>query len=165
MSTGRSRSVHCAFLWLSHEDAFIFSSLPGAGPVVNARLLAAFGSDRSRYASADDMEKYSGIAPVVKASGNSRIVQRRFARPLFLHQSFMEYSDQSLRHCGWAKEFYRRQRQKGKGHYCAVRALAFKWIRIIFRCWQKREAYDEEKYLASLRRRRSPLVEPLAPVR
>jgi len=152
-----------AELFAAHEDAFIFSSLPGAGPVCSARLLAAFGSDRSRYESAEDMEKYSGVAPVVKASGNSRIVQRRFARPLFLHQSFMEYSDLSLRHCAWAKEFYRQQRAKGKGHYCAVRALAFKWIRIIFRCWKDRVAYDDEKYMESLRRRRSPLVGHLQP--
>ncbi len=66
-------------------------------------------------------------------------------------------------HCAWAKEFYRQQRAKGKGHYCAVRALAFKWIRIIFRCWKDRVAYDDEKYLESLRRRRSPLVGHLQP--
>ena len=110
------------------------------------------------------MEKYSGVAPVVKASGNSRIVQRRFARPLFLHQSFMEYSDLSLRYCAWAKEFYRQQRAQGKGHYCAVRALAFKWIRIIYRCWQERVAYDETKYLESLERSRSPLLQHLRPI-
>jgi transposase len=141
-----------------HEDGFIFASLPGAGPVFNARLLAAFGTDRSRYESAEDMEKYSGVAPVIKQSGNTKIVQRRFARPLFLHQTFIEYSDISIRRCGWAKEYYRSQRAKGKGHYCAVRALAFKWIRIIFRCWKDRVAYDEAKYIESLRRRRSPLV-------
>jgi transposase len=126
-------------------------------------VIAAFGSDRSRYESAEDMEKYSGVAPVIKASGNSRLVQRRFARPLFLHQSFIEYSDLSLRRCAWAKAFYRQQRAKGKGHYCAVRALAFKWIRIIFRCWKDRVAYDDEKYLESLRRRRSPLAGHLQP--
>ena len=70
----------------------------------------------------------------------------------------MEYADQSVRHCGWAKAFLRSQRAKGKGHYAAVRALAFKWIRIIFRCWQDRVAYDDEKYVASLRAKGSSLV-------
>ena len=83
----------------AHEDASVFDSLPGAGPVHSARLLAAFGSDRERYENAADMQKYSGIAPVVKASGKVRLVQRRFARPLFMHQSFMEYSGQSILHC------------------------------------------------------------------
>jgi hypothetical protein len=119
---------------VSTPDNHFFDGLADAAPVFSARLLCAFGSERERYASAQDMEKYSGIAPVIKASGKIRLVQRRFARPLFLHQSFMEYADRSVRHCAWAKAFLRSQRAKGKGHYAAVRALAFKWIRIIFRC-------------------------------
>ncbi len=150
-----------ASVFAAHEDAALFSSLPGAGPVFSARLLCAFGNDRNRYSSADDLLQFSGVAPVIKASGNSRLVHRRMARPLFLHQSFIEYSDLSLRHCSWAKEYYRGQRAKGKGHYCAARALAFKWIRIMFRCWKDKVAYDEEKYVESLRRRKSPLVEKL----
>lgn len=141
----------------THEDAFIFESLPGAGAVNSARLLAAFGSDRSRFIAAQDVEKYSGIAPVVKQSGHTRIVQRRRACPRFVHQSFVEYAAQSVHQCAWAKAFYRMQRDKGKGHWAAVRTLAFKWIRIIFVCWQQREAYDEARYLAALRRSRSPL--------
>lgn len=145
-------------LFAQHADGFIFASLPGAGPVFSARLLCAFGSDRERYASAQDMEQYSGIAPVIKASGKVRLVQRRFARPLFLHQSFMEYADQSVRHCAWARAFLRSQRARGKGHYAAVRALAFKWIRIIFRCWKDKVAYDDVKYTTSLREKGLPLV-------
>jgi predicted transcriptional regulator len=83
------------------------------------------------------------------------VVQRRRARPKFIPQSFVEYADQSIRHCDWALAFYREQRKKGKGHYAAIRSLAFKWIRIIYRCWQERVAYDEEKYLAALQRRHS----------
>lgn len=146
----------------THEDAFIFASLPGAGQVYSARLLSAFGSDRTRFGAAQDMEQYSGIAPVIKQSGHTRIVQRRRACPRFVHQSFVEYAAQSVHHCVWAKAFYRMQRQKGKGHWAAVRALAFKWIRIIFCCWQQREAYDEARYLESLQRSGSPLCQHLA---
>jgi hypothetical protein len=39
-----------------------------------------------------------------------------------------------------------------------VRALAFKWIRVAFRCWKDRVVYDESKYLAALARRGSPLA-------
>ncbi|MCP4295432.1 MAG: IS110 family transposase [Proteobacteria bacterium] len=52
-----------------HEDYFIFNSLPGAGEVFVPRLIAAFGSDRSRYRSANDLLKYAGIAPVLERSG------------------------------------------------------------------------------------------------
>ena len=40
----------------------------------------------------------------------------------------------------------------------AVRALAFKWIRVIYRCWKERVAYDENVYLAALAKHNSPLV-------
>ena len=50
------------------------------------------------------------------------------------------------------------QRQRGKDHHAAVRALAFKWIRIVFRCWQDGAAYDETRYLATLAKHASLLI-------
>jgi len=54
--------------------------------------------------------------------------------------------------------YYLQQRTKGSSHHTAVRALAFKWQRIIWKCWQDHKPYDEQVYLAALRRRKSPLV-------
>ena len=54
------------------------------------------------------------------------------------------------------------QRDKGNSHPAAMWALAFKWIRILFRCWQKQELYDEAKYVAALERKGSPIVKILA---
>jgi hypothetical protein len=45
-----------------------------------------------------------------------------------------------------------------------VRALAFKWIRILYRCWQTRTPYDETTYLNALKRRGSPLIHAIASV-
>jgi hypothetical protein len=50
------------------------------------------------------------------------------------------------------------QRAKGKQHNAAVRALAFKWIRIIWKCWQTRTPYNEVTYVESLRKAGSPLL-------
>ena len=47
---------------------------------------------------------------------------------------------------------------KGKSHQAAARALAYKWIRIIWKCWQTRTPYSEVKYLESLRKKGSPLL-------
>jgi hypothetical protein len=58
---------------------------------------------------------------------------------------------------GVGPRHYQQQRQRGNNHHAAVRALAFKWIRIVFRCWKDRLAYDENKYLAALAKRGSPL--------
>jgi len=55
-----------------------------------------------------------------------------------------------------ARSYYQQLRSRGEGHHAAVRALAFKWIRILFRCWKDRVVYDEVKYLAALARRDSP---------
>jgi hypothetical protein len=40
--------------------------------------------------------------------------------------------------------------------------LAFKWQRILFRCWQDHQPYDEEKYLAVLRQKGSPYAQAAA---
>ena len=141
----------------ARPDFFIFQSLPGAGAALAPRLLAAFGSQRDRYDSADEVLKHSGIAPVTETSGKKKWVHFRWACAKFLRQSFHEWAGHSIAQSVWARAYYQQQRERGQGHHAAVRALAFKWIRIVFRCWQDRVAYDENRYLAALARRGSPL--------
>jgi transposase len=141
----------------AHPDFFIFESLPGAGAVLAPRLLAVFGSQRERYGSAQELQSYSGIAPVIESSGKKKWVHFRWACPKFLRQTFHEWAAHSIGFSAWARTYYQQQRNRGKGHHAAVRALAFKWIRIVFRCWKDSVAYDESKYLASLVKRGSPL--------
>jgi transposase len=147
-----------AALCAVNEDFALFKSLPGAGPNYAARLTAALGADRGRWQSADEVAQLSGIAPVIERSGQSCRVRWRYFCPKFLRQSFHEYAGESIKHSFWARAYYESQRAKGKSHHAAVRALSFKWVRIIFRCWQARTPYDEVKYLESLRRKGSPLL-------
>jgi len=141
----------------AHPDFFIFDSLSGAGAALAPRLLAAFGSQRERYGSAREVQSYSGIAPVTVRSGKKKWVHFRWACPKFLRQSFHEWAGHSIAHSEWARIYYQQQRSKGKEHHAAVRSLAFKWIRVVFRCWKDGVAYDESKYLAALAKRSSPL--------
>jgi transposase len=145
-----------------HPDFPLFQALPGAGPVFAPRLLAAFGEQRERYASAAELQKYAGIAPVTERSGKKSWVHWRLQCPKFLRQTFVEWAAESIRHSFWARVYYQQQRDKGKAHQAAVRALAFKWIRILFRCWQERTPYDESVYLNALNRRGSSLIHNLA---
>jgi transposase len=138
-----------------HPDFFIFDSLPGAGPVMAPRLLAAFGSQRERYRNAREIQSFSGIAPVTESSGKRKWVHFRWACPKFLRQSFHEWAGHSIVQSEWARVYYQQQRSRGNTHHAAVRALAFKWIRILFRCWQDGVAYDENRYLATLVKRGS----------
>ena len=142
----------------AHPDFFIFQSLPGAGAALAPRLLAALGSQRDRYGSATEVQKYSGIAPVTERSGKKKWVHFRWACSKFLRQSFHEWAGHSIAQSVWARAYYQRQRGRGKEHHAAVRALAFKWIRILFRCWQDRVAYDESRYLTTLAKRGSHLT-------
>lgn len=150
-----------AALFAQHPDASIFESFPGAGPVLAPRLAAVFGTDRERFAAAVNMQQLSGVAPVTERSGGSKKVHRRYACARFWLQTFHEYARCSVRFCGWAQAYYEQQRERGKGHHAALRSLAFKWIRILWRCWRDRVAYDDAQYEAALRRH-SPLGKRLA---
>lgn len=149
-------------VFAAQPDAAIFSALPGAGEHLAPRLLVAFGAERSRFQSAQELLRYVGIAPVKESSGKKHWVHWRWSCPIFLRQTFVEWANQSRHHCAWAQAYYRMQRQQGNSHPAAMRSLAFKWIRILFRCWQQREAYDEAKYVAALQRHGSPLVQLLS---
>jgi len=141
-----------------HDDYALFTALPGAGPSLAPRLLVAFGEQRERYKSAAEVQKYSGVAPVTERSGKKHWVHWRWQCSTFMRQTFVEWAAQTINKSYWAGEYYRQQREKGSTYQAAVRALAFKWIRILYRCWQTRTPYDEVTYLKALERRGSPLL-------
>jgi transposase len=143
-------------IFASHPDAAVFASFPGAGPALAPRLLAAFGSDRSRFSSAAEVQAFSGIAPVASQSGQSRWIHFRWTCPKFLRQSFHEYAGVSIQFCDWARAFYDKQRGKGKGHHAAIRSLAFKWIRILYACWRDRTPYVDQRHHENLAARSVP---------
>jgi transposase len=134
----------------AHPDAELFRSPPGAGAALAPRLLVAFGTDRQRFTSADEVQAFSGIAPVTKRSGKSCQVTKRYFCNKFLRQTFHEFADHARKWSTWSKAFYEHLRAQGHRHHAAVRSLAFKWIRILFRCWKNRQLYDEARYLQQL---------------
>jgi transposase len=146
----------------AHPDFAIFNSFPGAGPVLAPRLLAAFGSHRDRYSTVAELQSFSGIAPVTQRSGRSEWVHFRWACPKFLRQTFHEWAAHSIPYSPWARAYYQQQIAKGHGHHAAVRSLAFKWIRIAFRCWKDRVPYNESLYMEALCRGGSPLAADVA---
>ncbi len=139
-------------------DYDIFASLPATGPVFTPRLVAAFGEDRNRFHSAAEVQQYTGIAPVTERSGQKSWVHWRWQCPSFVRQTFVEWAAKTIYRSFWAGVYYHQQRKKGATHQMAVRALAFKWIRILYRCWKSRTPYNETTYLKALQRRGSRLV-------
>jgi transposase len=133
-----------------HPDSDIFSSLPGAGSALAPRLLAVMGSERIRFNSSEEVAKYTGIAPVTERSGKAKWVHCRFACSRFVKQSFHEFAAHSILQCEGARAYYNRKRAEGKGHHEAIRILAHRWIRIIYRCWKDRIPYNAHMYMESL---------------
>lgn len=142
----------------NHADEPTYRSLPGAGHAIVPRMIAAFGSDRERYQAAEEILCYSGIAPITKNSGKTRYVDKRIHCPKFLRQTFHEYADHARKWSAWSRAFYQMKRQQGQKHQAAIRCLAYKWIRIIFRLWKDGATYCEATYIERLKQSGSPVV-------
>jgi hypothetical protein len=104
----------------AHPDYVLMNSFPGAGSALAPRLMAAMGSQRERYQTAQEIQCYSGIAPVVVSSGQQRGVHWRWACPKFLRQTFHEWARHSIAYSPWAREYYEQQRAKGKRRNTAI---------------------------------------------
>ncbi len=152
-----------AELFAQHPDAPVFESFPGAGKALAPRLAAAYGTDRDKFPEAEDMQQLSGIAPITRASGKTKVVQMRWACPKFLRQTFHEYALASAKYSSWAKAYVAMRKAQGHRYQEIIRGLAFKWQRILTRCWKDRQPYDERRYLQRLREHGSKLIAYLPP--
>ena len=141
-----------------HADYPIVASLPGTADATHCRIIAALGDDRNRYKNAESLQAATGIAPLTHQSGQQKTVTCRWAASHFHRQTFHEFAGLSIAKSKWAAAYYDQQLKAGKKPQTARRALAFKWLRIIYRCWKDRVPYNEEKYIQRLRDTGSPLA-------
>jgi hypothetical protein len=141
-----------------HPDSPLLQARPGAGPVFASRLLVAFGEPRDRSPAAAARQQEAGIAPVTARSGKQAWVHWRLQGPQCLRPSGVEWAAASLRHACWAQVYSQPQHEQGQAPQAAVRALAFPWLRLLYRCWQERTPYDEAPSLQALSRRGSSLL-------
>jgi len=166
------RTLNCAIaeceakiaeLFAEHPDAALFASFPGAGETLAPRLAAAYGSDRDKFQRPEEMQQFSGIAPVTKASGKTTTVHMRWACPKFLRQTFHEFALRSANYSRWAQAYVAMRKACGHRYHEIIRGLAFKWQRILYRCWKSHEHYDEDRYLKRLQATGSKLISFLPP--
>lgn len=142
----------------AHGDGSLFLALRGAGPTMAARLLCAFGSQKDRWKNADELAAFSGIAPLTRQSGKSRVVLQRWACPKFLKQTFHEFADSARKWCPWTKARYEQLKDAGMKHNAAIRKLARSWIRILFRVWKTGLPFDCDRYIEGLLKRNPSLA-------
>jgi len=136
---------------VGHEDLEIIRSLPQTGDIHAARLIGALSHTYKWCNGSEELANYLGVSPIIIRSGNTNIIRSRKARPMFYHQSIIEWAASTRFSCAWARKLYDTQRARGKSHFSAVRALAFKWIRIVYACLQNRTNYCDDLYKKKLK--------------
>lgn len=134
-----------------HPDAVIFRSLPRAGQVSAAQMLAEWGDCRAAYDGPEAVAALSGMAPVTRRSGKHLAVGFRWACNTRFRNAMATYADNSRHGSSWAAAVYGDAIGRGADHPHAVRILARAWIRVIFRCWQNGVAYDPAHHGAARR--------------
>jgi transposase len=129
-----------------HPDAAVFTSLPRAGRVRAAALLAEIGDRRERFPTAESLACLAGATPSTRQSGQHRAVSFRYTCDKKLREALVDFAQDSRRSNAWAEDLYRRARARGKSHPHAVRILARAWVAVIWRCWQERVPYDPARH-------------------
>jgi transposase len=137
-------------LIVNSSDGQRFRSLPGVDVILAAKLLAAIGTDRNRFSSANELQALFGTAPYTKQSGRHRGVSFRQACDRKLRAALNQMALSSLTKSQWARSYYDRKRKEGKRSHHAFRCLANLWVRVIFSMWKKHTQYDQNKHLASI---------------
>ena len=132
----------------THPDAPIFTSLPRAGTVRAARLLAEIGDCRARFPTAASLAGLAGVTPSTRQSGNTRVVAFRWAVDKQLRDAVCNFAGDSRLSNAWAADLYQRARARGKNHNHAVRILARAWLNVIFKCWTTNTAYNPAEHRA-----------------
>lgn len=134
-----------------HPDGSLIKSFPRAGEVNAAQLLGEIGDVRERFPSDNVLAMEAGIVPVTKRSGKIKSVGFRWACNKRLRRALTTWADNSRRASPWAQDIYQRAVDRGADHPHAVRILARAWLRVLWRCWQDRVAYDPARHLGAMR--------------
>lgn len=133
-----------------HPDAPVVQALPRSGTINAAQILAELGDDRRRFLSADHLAAEAGVVPVTRASGKHHGVAFRWACNKRLRAALATFADNSRHASAWAAALYHQARARGCDHPHAIRIVARAWVRVIWRCWQDRTAYDVARHRAAM---------------
>ena len=132
----------------AHPDAAIFRPLfrDPKTTICPATLIAELGDARGRYPTEAAMAADAGMSPVALESGKLRVATFRRACDKRLRAAVATLADSTRHWHPWAREVYRRARDRGQDHPHAIRTLGRAWIRILWRCWRDRVPYDPARH-------------------
>ena len=134
-----------------HPDAEIYTSQPGLGTILAARVLGEFGDDPHRYRDAKARKNYAGTSPITRASGSRKVVLARYARNRRLADALQQWAFCAMRGSPGAKTYYQQLRARNIGHQGALRQLANRLVGILHGCLKTHTRYNEHTAWAHLR--------------
>ncbi len=130
-------------LFEQHPDHELFGSLPGLGDKLAPRMLAECAGDPQRFPSTQELQCVAGSAPVSFESGQMHQVRIRRACNKFLRATVHLWANLSRPYCVWAEAYYQKKREQKMSHACALRCLAQRWLKILWKMLQTKTPYDE----------------------
>lgn len=142
--------------YIQHPDYAIYHSLPAAGDYLEPALLAMLGDDRQRFPTPETLQTLAGTCPVTKQSGKSRIVTFRCACDHEFRQIVQQWAMLSIQDSPWAAMYYQSVRPHCSSENEAYRKLGNRWLEVLWRLWQDKQPYDEQKHLSAHARRVQP---------
>lgn len=143
-------------LFAQHPDAYLFDSLPGAGPLLAPSLLAKFGDHRDRFPTPARVQATAGTCPVTQQSGRRRVVHFRYSCDKEFRRITQQFAKASVVSSGWAYAYWRQVRPHVGSDSDAYRRLANRWLAIIWKMWQDSKPYDESYHLNQRAKRSLP---------
>jgi transposase len=132
----------------AHPQGEVFLSLfrdPNS-TLTAARLVAEIGDCRERYPNTETLAADAGMSPVAIESGKRKAAAFRRACDKRLRDAVATLANTTRHHHPWAKDVYRRARERGLDHPHAIRVLGRAWLRVIWRMWQDGVPYDPAKH-------------------
>lgn len=144
-------------LFAQHPDQAIFASLPGAGDLLEPKLLVLFSEDRERFPHPQAIRQLAGTCPVTKESGKKRQVAFRNACNHAHRDTLQQFAVATIQKADWAFTYYQAARKRGHSKNSAFRRLANRWLGIIWHLWHNQATYDESYHLRQIHKHRQPV--------
>jgi transposase len=123
------------------RDVTILRSLPGVGRIVLATLLAE-APDALQRRDYHALRCLSGVAPITKRSGKSRIVLMRQAVHVRLRNSVYHWARVAVQHDPRSRAKYAALRARGHGHGRALRSVADRLIAVACTMLKNQTTFD-----------------------
>ncbi|MGV9993380.1 IS110 family transposase [Streptomyces sp. NPDC003374] len=140
----------------THPYAPLFATMPRIGKINPGQITGEIGPILERSRTSEQFIAETGVVPVTRASGKSRVVTFRYAANRRARPAIVGYADNSRHGSDWAAKIYNDARAAKKRHPHAARVLARSWLRVIWACWRTGTCYDPEIHRGSNKTKQDP---------